>query len=51
MGIFGRIARALGLSKTKAGILVVGLDNSGKSTLINYLRPDKVRQQCSLIMQ
>lgn len=41
MGFFKRIAAALGLKKREAKILVVGLDNSGKSTLINHLKPKK----------
>jgi len=41
MGLFKMIARALGLSKTEARILVIGLDNSGKTTLINHLKPKK----------
>ena len=31
-----------GLSKRKANIICVGLDNSGKSTIINKLKVDKV---------
>jgi len=41
MGLFKMIARALGLSKEEARILVIGLDNSGKTTLINHLKPKK----------
>jgi ADP-ribosylation factor-like protein 6 len=28
----------------KAQIIIVGLDNSGKSTMINKLKPDKYQQ-------
>jgi ADP-ribosylation factor-like protein 6 len=42
MGLFKMIAKALGFSKREARILVVGLDNSGKTTLINHLKPKKV---------
>lgn len=36
------IANALGFSKKEARILVVGLDNSGKTTLIHHIKPKKV---------
>lgn len=42
MGLFKQLALALGLSKRECKILVVGLDNSGKTTLINHLKPKKV---------
>lgn len=41
MGLLDMIASAFGLSGQKARILVVGLDNSGKTTLINHLKPKK----------
>lgn len=41
MGLFDMIARAFDFSGQKARILVVGLDNSGKTTLINHLKPKK----------
>ena len=41
MGLFKMIAQALGMRREKARILVIGLDNSGKTTLINHLRPKK----------
>jgi len=31
-------------SKKKSKIIIVGLDNSGKSTMINFLKPKKVFQ-------
>lgn len=30
------------MSKKKSKIIIVGLDNSGKSTMINMLKPKKV---------
>ena len=33
------IASVFGMSKQEAKILVIGLDNSGKSTLIHHLKP------------
>lgn len=43
MGVFSKIAKMLGMGKKECAIIVVGLDNSGKSTLLNYLKPKKVR--------
>ena len=37
--LFGKIG---GSSGTKHRIIVVGLHNSGKSTIINHLKPKKV---------
>ena len=31
------------MGKKKSKIIIVGLDNSGKSTMINKLKPKKVR--------
>lgn len=42
MGLFDIIAAVFGLTKKEAKILVVGLDNSGKSTLIHHLKPKQV---------
>jgi ADP-ribosylation factor-like protein 6 len=42
MGLFEMIANAFGFSKKEARILVVGLDNSGKTTLIHHIKPKKV---------
>ncbi|KAG1698614.1 hypothetical protein DVH05_014572 [Phytophthora capsici] len=41
MGLFKVLASALGIKKTQVRILVVGLDNSGKTTLVNHLKPKK----------
>jgi ADP-ribosylation factor-like protein 6 len=41
-GLFQMIADAFGFSRKEAKILVIGLDNSGKTTLINHLKPKKV---------
>lgn len=41
MGLFDMIANAFGFSKKEARILVVGLDNSGKTTLIHHIKPKK----------
>eukprot|EP00939_MAST-03C_sp_MAST-3C-sp1_P002417 g2417.t1 len=34
------IAKKLGLLREKASVIVVGLDNSGKTTLLNFLKPE-----------
>ncbi|XP_055346403.1 ADP-ribosylation factor-like protein 6 [Paramacrobiotus metropolitanus] len=43
MGILDKIVSALGTGPRTYHILVVGLDNSGKSTIINFLKPDNLR--------
>ena len=43
MGLFKMISSALGISKREARIVVVGLDNSGKTTMIQHLRPKKAK--------
>lgn len=35
---FGKFLTILGLKRREANVLVVGLDNSGKSTILNYLK-------------
>lgn len=36
--LIGKFLTILGLKRREANILVVGLDNSGKSTILNYLK-------------
>ena len=43
MGMFDKLAIWLGVKRKEASVLCVGLDNSGKTTIINHLKPDKVR--------
>lgn len=43
MGILDKIVSALGTGPKTYHILVVGLDNSGKSTMINFLKAENVR--------
>lgn len=45
MGLFDSLARWLGLKKKEVNVLVVGLDNSGKTTIINHLKPPDARSQ------
>lgn len=42
MGLFDTLANWLGLRRKQAKVLCVGLDNSGKTTIINYLKPEQV---------
>lgn len=44
MGFFKMIANSIGWSKKAARVLVIGLDNSGKTTLIYHLKPKKVNK-------
>jgi len=39
MGLLDSFIEWLGLRRREVSVLVVGLDNSGKSSLLNYLRP------------
>lgn len=42
MGLLDSLATWLGLKQRQAKVICVGLDNSGKSTVINYLKPETV---------
>ena len=42
MGILDKFTAIFAPRKTKVRVICVGLDNSGKSTVINYLKPKKV---------
>ena len=44
--MFGMIANAFGFKKKESKVLVVGLDNSGKSTMIQHLKAAKVSRDC-----
>jgi ADP-ribosylation factor-like protein 6 len=39
MGLFDSFIEWLGFGKREVSVLVLGLDNSGKSSLLNFLRP------------
>ena len=43
MGMFDKLAGWLGLKKKEVNVLCLGLDNSGKTTIINKLKPSNVR--------
>ena len=40
MGIWDKLANFLGIRKKEAAVLVVGLDNSGKTTILNHFKPE-----------
>jgi ADP-ribosylation factor-like protein 6 len=42
MGILQRLLDAIGFAKPQCKVLCVGLDNSGKSTVIQHLKPKQV---------
>uniref|UniRef100_A0A3P8XQ27 ADP-ribosylation factor-like protein 6 n=1 Tax=Esox lucius TaxID=8010 RepID=A0A3P8XQ27_ESOLU len=42
MGLFDKLAGWLGLKKKEVNVLCLGLDNSGKTTIINQLKPTNV---------
>ena len=43
MGLFDKLAYSFGLKKREANVLVVGLDNAGKSTVLNHFKPEEQR--------
>ncbi|XP_069745543.1 ADP-ribosylation factor-like protein 6 isoform X4 [Narcine bancroftii] len=45
MGLFDKLAGWLGLKKKEVHVLCLGLDNSGKTTIINYLKPSNAQVQ------
>ena len=43
MGFLQKLLDAIGFAKPQCKVLCVGLDNSGKSTVIQHLKPKQVR--------
>ncbi|CAE7872499.1 ARL6 [Symbiodinium sp. KB8] len=41
MGLLDMLMKAFGWRKEESSVLVVGLDNSGKTTILNFLKPAK----------
>lgn len=41
MGLLDKLVNMLGLKKRDVKILVVGLNNSGKSTVVNHLKAEE----------
>ena len=44
MGFFNKLAQWLGMKKKNANVIVIGLDNSGKSTIVNKLKPEESKR-------
>ena len=49
MGLFDKLASWLGVKKKEVHVICVGLDNSGKTTIINQLKPEKVKRSFSTL--
>lgn len=45
MGFFNKLFQFLGMRKKEANVIVVGLDNSGKTTILNHLKPEEAKSQ------
>jgi ADP-ribosylation factor-like protein 6 len=43
MGFFKKLLNVFGLAKTEKNILIIGLDNAGKTTLIKKLKSKKTK--------
>lgn len=43
MGLFQKLAHFLGVRKREVNVLVVGLNNSGKSTVVNKFKNEEER--------
>lgn len=43
MGLFSKLAFFLGVKKKEVNVLVIGLNNSGKSTVINHFKNEDER--------
>lgn len=43
MGLFQKLANFLGVKKREVNVLVIGLNNSGKSTVINRFKNEDER--------
>lgn len=41
MGLFSKLAYFLGVRKKEVNVLVVGLNNSGKSTVVNHFKNEE----------
>ena len=50
MGFLDKILLLFGVKKPEAKVVCVGLDNSGKTTIINRLKPPKTKQKSDEIV-
>ena len=50
MGLLDKILLLFGVKKPEAKVVCVGLDNSGKTTIINRLKPPKTKQKSEEIV-
>ena len=50
MGFLDKILLLFGVKKPEAKVVCVGLDNSGKTTIINRLKPPKTKQKSEEIV-
>lgn len=48
MGLFDILAGMLKVKKEQISILVIGLNNSGKSTIVNHFKDPEERSQTTL---
>lgn len=48
MGLFDMLANILKIKKEQINILVVGLNNSGKSTIVNHFKDPEERSSVTL---
>lgn len=48
MGLFDMLAGMLKVRKEQINILVIGLNNSGKSTIVNHFKDPEERSQVTL---
>ncbi|XP_046405475.1 ADP-ribosylation factor-like protein 6 [Ischnura elegans] len=45
MGLLEKLVNYMGLRKQQVNVLVIGLNNSGKSTILNYFKPNECQAQ------
>lgn len=51
MGLLDKLSGWLGLKKKEVNVLCLGLDNSGKTTIINQLKPANVSVFCKTLLK